>query len=165
MMSTVLSVYTRPVKTDSKTRASVHNDVSSPSVAQQSDRPGRWKESEVQRQPPNGRKSGQRNAKQKYLQIGKTNARTISHIPTTHKVAQKERSTHWKRSPISRLKDLGERPVKLKQGRRRNTTNATGSRQKPSTKKRRIKDDSCKKNDRVFFDNVCVGQIEDMKSS
>ena len=66
MMSTVLSVYTRPVKTDSKTRAGVHNDVSSPSVAQQSDHPGSWKESEVQCQPPNGQKSGRRKAKQKY---------------------------------------------------------------------------------------------------
>ena len=43
-MSTVLLVDTRPVKTDSKTRAGVHNDVSNPSVAQQSDRPGGWKE-------------------------------------------------------------------------------------------------------------------------
>ena len=40
MMSTVLSVYTRPVKTDSKIRGGVHNDVSSPSVTQQSDYPG-----------------------------------------------------------------------------------------------------------------------------
>ena len=61
MMSTVLSVYTHPVKTDSKTRG-VHNDVSSPSVAQQSDRPGSWNESKLQRQPPNGWKSGRRHA-------------------------------------------------------------------------------------------------------
>ena len=38
MMLTVLLVDTRPVKTDSKTRAGVHNDVSNPSVAQQSDK-------------------------------------------------------------------------------------------------------------------------------
>ena len=44
MMSTVLLVDTRPVKTDSKTRAGVHNDVSNPSVAQQSGRPSGWKE-------------------------------------------------------------------------------------------------------------------------
>ena len=79
MMSTVLSVYTRPVKTDSKKRAGVHNDVSSPSVAQQSDRPGSWKESEVQRQPSKWTEIQLTQCKHQYLQVGKTKVWTIIH--------------------------------------------------------------------------------------
>ena len=124
VMSTVLSVYIRPVKTDSETRAGVHNDVSSLSVV---------KQSEEKQSPgvslPHGWKSGQRQAEQKYLQIGKTKrADYIIHtnnpqkdrnrdpkwdkgktgIQHMRKVAQIEKSKHWRQSPTSRLKHQGE---------------------------------------------------------
>ena len=62
MMSTVLLVDTCPVKTDSKTRAGVHNDVGNPSDAQQSDRPGSWKEVKSSVSLPKWMESGQRKA-------------------------------------------------------------------------------------------------------
>ena len=171
MMSTVLSVYTRPVKTDSKTGAGVHNDVSSPSIAQQSDRPGSWKESEVQRQPPNGKKSGRHNTKHKYLQIRKTKrtdyiihtndplkdrthgpkrAKGTTTIQLIRKITQIKRSKPWRRYPNRRLKHLGERPVTQKQRRGRNTPNVMSSRRSPSTEDAESMMTLYKKNDSVL---------------
>ena len=61
MMMTLLFVDTRPVKTDSKTRAGVHNDVSNPSIAQQSDRPGSLEGSKSSVSFPKQMEFGQRN--------------------------------------------------------------------------------------------------------
>ena len=79
MMSTVLLVDTHPVKTDSKTRAGVHNDVSNPSVAQQ------LEGSEVQHQPPQN-EWNLANATRTAVPVEyRTKAWTILDIPTTHK--------------------------------------------------------------------------------
>ena len=86
MTSTVLLVDTRPVKTDNKTRAGVHNNVSNPSVTQQSDRPGGWKEAKSSVSLPKRMEFGQRNANSNTCTVeDRTKEWTILDIPTTDK--------------------------------------------------------------------------------
>ena len=88
LMSTVLSVYTSPVRTHSETRAGVHNDVSSPSVAQQS------------------RSSRQLEGKRSPASALQMNGNLADAMRE-----KKKRKKNWRRSPNRRLKHLGKMTI------------------------------------------------------